>query len=66
MVSGQVSIQTFTYNQHIQMTAVRHPDGTNSAYTYRADGKRSSAREAPSVVVTTFVWDGEDYLMEKS
>ena len=58
-------VTTYTHNQHVQMTTVKYPDGTSSAYTYRADGKRRSVIE-PGGSMTTFIWDGEDYLMEKS
>lgn len=58
-------VTTYVYNQSVQMTGVRYAGGTRSTYTYRADGKRRSAQE-PGAVVTTFIWDGEDYLMEKN
>ena len=47
------------------MTSVRFPDGSRSTYTYEGDGLRRSAHEA-GVGLVTFIWDGADYLMEKS
>jgi YD repeat-containing protein len=44
---------------------VLYADGTRSTYTYEADGLRRSAQE-PGGSLTTFIWDGTDYLMEKS
>ena len=54
-------VTTYVYTNSLLMTGVRFADGTRSTYTYRADGKRRTAFEAGGSL-TTFVWDGEDYL----
>ena len=43
----------------------QHPDATSSLYRYAGDGLRRSAQE-PGEAFTTFIWDGDDYLMEKT
>ncbi|MCX6382823.1 MAG: hypothetical protein NT023_25640 [Armatimonadetes bacterium] len=44
------------------MTGV-NASGSLSTYTYRADGKRISGIESGGTL-TTYIWDGEDYLGE--
>ena len=39
--------------------------GSLSTYSYDGDGLRRSAHE-PGGALTTFVWDGDDYLLEKT
>ena len=49
-----------------RLTGIQFPSGTRSTYTHSGgDGLRRSALEAGGVL-TTFIWDGNDYLMEKS
>ncbi|MCW3096934.1 MAG: hypothetical protein JWL77_2552, partial [Chthonomonadaceae bacterium] len=49
-----------------RLTGIQFPNGTRSTYTYAGgDGLRRSAFEAGNVLIT-FIWDGNDYLMEKS
>ena len=55
----------YSYNTLLWMTGVVNTDGTRSTYTYRADGKRISGIELGGTL-TTYIWDGEDYLMEKT
>lgn len=48
-----------------RLTQVLNPDGSRSTYSYAGDGLRRSAQE-PGEALTTFIWDGDDYLMEKT
>ena len=45
------------------LTLLQFPDTTRSTYTYAGDGLRRSAFEAGGAL-TTFIWDGTDYLGE--
>jgi YD repeat-containing protein len=56
---------TNVFDQENRLTVVRYPDATRSTYTYEADGLRRSTHE-PGGSLTTMVWDGDDYLHEKS
>lgn len=56
---------TYVYDQANRLVRVLNPDGTRSTYTYAGDGLRRSAQE-PGEALTTFIWDGDDYLMEKT
>jgi len=59
------SVTTYTYTNSLWLNGVRNSDGSRSTYTYRADGKRRSGIEsAPGSLLTTYIWDGDDYLGE--
>ena len=61
------SVTTYTYTNSLWLNGVRNSDGSRTTYTYRADGKRRSGIEsAPGSLLTTYIWDGDDYLMEKT
>lgn len=51
----------YTYDAKNRLTR----DATVSTYTYTGYGLRRSAQE-PGGSLTTFVWDGSDYLQERS
>jgi YD repeat-containing protein len=53
------------YDNENRLTDVKLPAGTLSTYTYAGDGLHRSAFEAGGSL-TTMIWDGTDYLMEKS
>ena len=53
------------FDNENQLVGIQFSNGTLSTYVYAGDGLRRSAFEAGNVL-TTFIWDGEDYLMEKS
>ena len=60
------ALTTNVFDDENRLTGIQFPNGTRSTYTYSGgDGLRRSAFEAGNVL-TTFIWDGEDYLMEKS
>ncbi len=61
----QTSRTTYSYDPSNRLKGVVFPDGTRSTYTYRWDVLRRTAHEAGGVL-TTFVWDGDDYLMGKT
>jgi YD repeat-containing protein len=62
---------TYSFDRENRLTGVRYSDGTRSTYTYaggfpvEGEGLRRSAHE-PGGSLTTFVWDGSDYVMEKT
>ncbi|MCH8274748.1 MAG: hypothetical protein IH851_08155 [Armatimonadetes bacterium] len=53
------------YDNENRLTKVTHPAGTFSTYTYDGDGKRRTAHEAGGSL-TTMIWDGDDYLQERT
>ena len=58
--------QTYTYDKENRLTVVQWSGGTaHSTYTYAGDGLRRSLFEQGGTLTTT-IWDGDDYLMEKS
>ncbi len=56
---------TFAYDNENRLLRQVNPDQTRSTYSYDGDGLRRYATE-PGAVPTQFIWDGTDYLMEKS
>jgi YD repeat-containing protein len=56
---------TYVWDQENRLVRVLNPDGTRSTYSYAGDGLRRTAQEA-AASVTTFVWDGDDYLQERT
>jgi YD repeat-containing protein len=60
------SVTTKTYDPENRLAGIAHPDGTLSTYAYQGyDGLRRSKHE-PGGALATFVWDGGDYLQERS
>ena len=59
------SLTSYQYENENHLTLIQFPAGTLSTYSYNGDGLRRSAFEAGSTL-TTFIWDGSDYLMEKN
>ena len=57
------ALTTNSYDNENRLTGIVNPDATRSTYTYAGDGLRRSAYE-PGGVLTTFIWDGDDYLGE--
>jgi len=58
-------VQTsYSYDNENRLAVQTDPDGSKTTMTYQPDGLRRS-RRTPSVL-TTFVWDGADYLQERS
>ena len=61
---------TFTYDYENRLKTILHADSTRSSYTYaggfpvQGEGLRRS-HHAPGGNLTTTIWDGSDYLMEK-
>jgi len=55
------SITSYYYDPENRLVSVLFADGTRSTYTYNGDGLRRTAFEAGDVL-TTFIWDGTDYL----
>jgi YD repeat-containing protein len=58
---GGISTQ-YTYNRIDQIRAIINPDGTRETMTYDGDGLRRSKQTASGI--TTYIWDGTDYLGE--
>ncbi len=56
---------TYVYDSANRLTGVVLSTGVRSTYTYRGDNKRRTLQEAGGVL-TTMLWDGEDYLMGKT
>lgn len=60
---------TYVYDNENRLTVVKTPGGVGlpglSTYTYDGQGLRRSAHESGGSL-TTYIWDGDDYLMEKS
>jgi YD repeat-containing protein len=55
-----------SYDPENRPIGISYPNGTNSTYTYQGyNGLRRSPWE-PGSPVTTFVWDGDDYLQGRS
>lgn len=59
------ALTTNTYEQENRLVGVALSDSTCSTYAFAGDGLRRSLQE-PGKSLTTIVWDGTDYLMEKS
>ena len=58
-------VQTsYSYDNENRLAVQTDPDGSKTTMTYQPDGLRRT-RRTPSVL-TTFVWDGTDYLQERS
>lgn len=55
---------TYAYDNADRLTNLKLPGGTQSTFTYDGDGLRRTVRTTADLTPTTFVWDGEDYLME--
>ena len=55
---------TNTYDDEQRLTKV-NANGSPSTYTYADTGLCRTAHESGGLL-TTFVWDGDDYLTEKS
>jgi YD repeat-containing protein len=55
---------TYTYDKENRLTNV-NAAGSLSTYSYDGDGLRRSLQE-PGGNLTTIIWDGDTYLMEKS
>jgi YD repeat-containing protein len=68
-VNAAGSRTTYVYDHENRLTGLRFPNGTRSTYTYaggfpaEGEGLRRTAHEAGGSL-TTFVWDGSDYLGE--
>jgi hypothetical protein len=63
-----VGFTTYAYDNENRLTSVVFPaasGGGRSTYSYERDGSRRSAFETGEAL-TTFIWDGTDYLMEKT
>jgi YD repeat-containing protein len=60
---GPTSVSTYTYDRENRVT-VNNTSGVRETYTNDATGLRRS-RNAGGVL-TTFVWDGSDYLQERN
>jgi YD repeat-containing protein len=58
------ALTSYTYDPENRLLGVQSDAGL-STYTYSADGLRRSAIE-PGKAPTTMVWDGGDYLQERS
>lgn len=57
-------VTTMTYNGENQLISIVNPDRTRSTMTYQGgDGLRRSLHAGTKL--TTFVWDGVDYLQER-
>lgn len=56
---------SFLYGSANRLTTIKFADATVSSITYDGDGLRRSAFEAGGSL-TVMIWDGDDYLMEKS
>lgn len=59
------SMTGYAYDPENRLTVLTHPDGTFSTYSYAGDGLRRN-RQEPGGVVTLTIWDGQDYLQERS
>jgi YD repeat-containing protein len=58
-------LTSYSFDNENRLVGIVFPNGTRSTYSYVGDGLRRSAFEAGGTL-TTFLWDGNDYLMEKS
>lgn len=56
-------LTNFSYSGDNRMVSQVNPDGTRLTNTYQGDGMRRSLQTATRL--TTFVWDGQDYLQER-
>jgi YD repeat-containing protein len=59
------SLTTYSFDNENRLVGVAFSNDTRSTYSYAGDGLRRSAFEAGGTL-TMFIWDGSDYLMEKS
>ena len=57
------SLTSYQYDNENRLTQIQFPAGTRSTYSYNGYGLRRSAFEAGGTL-TTFLWDGSDYLGE--
>lgn len=55
------AITTNQFDRENRLSSV-NASGSLETYTYSGDGLRRTKNDG---VVTTFIWDGNDYLMEK-
>jgi len=60
---GSGGTTTNMYDNENRLVRVQTAVGV-STYMYDGDGLRRTAQEAGASVVTTFIWDGSDYLGE--
>jgi YD repeat-containing protein len=61
-VAGVVTNQSF--DRENRLAVITDPSGDKTTMTYTGDGLRRSKRLPASM--TTFIWDGADYLGEES
>ncbi len=67
------AMTTYVYDDENRLTPVEKWDTSGggdqppetSTYTYDGDGLRRPTHE-PAASLTTFVWDGDDYLQERT
>ena len=57
------SLTSYSYDNENRLTLIQFSNATLSTYTYAGGGLRRSAFEAGGTL-TTFIWDGADYLGE--
>jgi YD repeat-containing protein len=62
---SNIGTTTYSYDPENRLIGIQYSNGTLSTYTYQGDGLRRSAIE-PGGSLTTTVWDGTDYLQERS
>lgn len=56
---------SYLYDSENRLATIKFSDATISSYTYNGDGLRRSACEAGGSLIT-MIWDGDDYLQERS
>ena len=57
------SLTSYAYDNENRLTGIQFAGATRSTYTCNGEGLRRSAFEAGGTL-TTFIWDGDDYLGE--
>src|SRR5262245_28157251 len=56
---------TYQYDNENRLVGIRFPASAPSTYSYDGDGLRRTLQEAGGAL-TTVIWDGTDYLQERS
>jgi len=60
------SLTNYSYDGENRLVGVVYPDNTRSTYTYQGYNRLRRSAWEPGQSLTTFVWNGSDYLQERS